>query len=271
MENKRKNLHSGHRARFLEQIHTNGLENMTEIQVLEFVLTFFIPRKDTNETAHLLINTFGSLKNVLDASTDELVKIDGIGERTAKLISLLPKVFFYYKESGLKENKPKLNSLADTAKFLAELYDSKPIEEFYVLFLNANNQLIRLEKIATGDVNEIHFDSQRIVNLALKLKPSYIILSHNHPDGICEPSESDIKTTIKITKLLHLNSFIVADHIIIGTNGYYSFNQNNMMSFIYENNTQISDSKFANTVYSKFIKNKFTYWVLTNIKKWYKI
>ena len=264
MKDERKNLHRGHRARFLEQIHTNGLENMTEIQVLEFVLTFFIPRKDTNETAHLLINTFGNLKNVLDASAEELVKVDGIGERTAKLISLLPKVFFYYKESGLKDNKPKLNSLADMAKFLTELYESRPTEEFYVLFLNANNQLVKLEKIATGDVNEIHFDCQKIVNLALKFKPSYMILSHNHPDGVCEPSESDIKTTIKIAKLLHLHSFVVADHIIIGTNGYYSFNKNNMISFIYENNMQSSDDKFANTVYSKFVRNKFTYWLLTN-------
>ena len=132
------------------------------------------------------------------------------------------------------------------------------------MFLNANNQLVKLEKIASGDVNEIHFECQKIVNLALKFKPSYIILSHNHPDGICEPSTSDIKTTMKITKLLHLHSFVVADHIIVGTNGYYSFNQNNMMAYIYDNNTQTGDDKLANTIYEKFVKNKFTYWQTWN-------
>ena len=251
-----KNIHAKHRERLLEQIHKSGLENMTEVQVLEFILTFFIPRKDTNVIAHHLINEFGCLKYVLDASPEELIKIDGIGERVSKLIPLLPQIFFYYKESEHNVKKIYLNNINQTVKFLNELFEAKPVEELFALFLNANNKLVKIEKLASGDVNEVDINCQNLVNLAHKYKPSYIILSHNHPNGFKEPSEQDIKTTAKIIQLMNLHSFLIVDHIIIGTNGYYSFNQNNIISHIYQNCSNSKEEKFANNVYNNFIKNK---------------
>ena len=259
MDTQNQNIHAGHRARLLEQIYKSGLDNMTEVQVLEFVLTFFVPRKDTNELAHRLINEFGNLKNVLDASSDELIKVKGIGERIAKLISLLPQVFFFYRESGLKSNKTFIHNLKDAAKFLQNLFESKANEEFYMLFLNANNQLFRIEKIASGNVNEVNFSCQNIVNLALKHKPSYIILSHNHPNGFKEPSQADIQTTLKIAKLLQMNSFLISDHIIVGSNGYYSFNEHHILQQIYQGDGAFADEKFSNQIFENLVKSVYTY------------
>ena len=249
----KKNIHEGHRARLLDQIHKNGLENMTEIQVLEFVLTFFIPRKDTNDIAHYLINTFGNLKNVLDAAPEELMKVNGIGERVAKNLSLLPQVFHYYKESGLKTTKTFLKNIDDTVDFLNKLFEGKTEEEFYILFLAANNELIKFVKMSTGNTNEVNISCQDIINKALKIKPSYIILAHNHPHGFCEPSTSDVQTTNKIIKMLYYHQLVIVDHIIIGKNGYYSFNNNKIISSIYNDMIVNGDEKLTNNILSKII------------------
>ena len=250
-KDKKKNLHIGHRQRLLNQIHNFGLDNMTEVQVLEFVLTFFIPRKDTNDIAHLLLDEFGSIKKVLDASPEELMKIDGIGERTAKLLTLLPDVFFYYKESGLKNKKVFLKNLNATVEFLQSVFEGKTHEEFYILFLNAKQELIKFEKITTGSQNEVSISCQDIVNKASKYKPNYIILAHNHPEGTPIPSANDIKTTNKIVKMLYYHQLMILDHIIIGVDDYYSFSQHNMISEYYSNVIRDNDDKLENGIFER--------------------
>ena len=144
-KDKNKNLHEGHRQRLLQQVHNSGLDNMTEVQILEFVLTLFIPRKDTNELAHVLLNEFGSFKNVFDATVADLVKIDGIGERTAKLITLMPAIFFHYRESGYKDKSIYISNLNQAVEFLTDIFDSKVDEEFYIMFLAADGKLLKFE------------------------------------------------------------------------------------------------------------------------------
>ena len=247
-KDKKKNLHDGHRQRLLNQIHNFGLDNMTEVQVLEFVLTFFIPRKDTNDIAHLLLDEFGSIKNVLDATPSELMKVDGVGERTAKMLSLLPQVFFYYRESGLKKQKITLKNLEEAVNFLRSLFESKTQEEFYILFLNAKQELLKFEKITTGSQNEVAISCQSIVNVASKYKPNYIILAHNHPEGTAIPSAKDIKTTNKIVKMLYYHQLLILDHIIIGKEDHFSFSQNDMISDYYNNVVSDNDDKLENGI-----------------------
>lgn len=254
-KDKNKNLHEGHRQRLLEQVHNSGLDNMTEVQILEFVLTFFIPRKDTNELAHILLNEFGSFKNVLDASQTDLLKIDGIGERTAKLITLLPHIFFHYRESGYKNKPIFIHNLNEAVDFLIDIFDSKIDEEFYILFFSPSQQLIKFEKLSTGNQNEVSISCQDIVNKALKYKPSYIMLAHNHPNGYAFPSNDDIATTNKIIKMLMYHQLMVMDHVIIGKNGYYSFSQNNLINSIYDNEVR-AENKLENDIKQK-IKNTF--------------
>jgi DNA repair protein RadC len=224
---------------------------MTEVQVLEFVLTFFIPRKDTNDIAHLLLDEFGSLKKVLDASPEELMKVDGIGERTAKLLTLLPDVFFYYKESGLKNKKTILKNLNDTVDFLRNILEGKTQEEFYILFLNAKQELLKFEKITTGSQNEVAISCQEIVNKASRYKPNYIILTHNHPEGTSIPSANDIKTTNKIVKMLYYHQLLILDHIIIGVDDYYSFSQHDMISEYYRNVISDNDDRLENGIFER--------------------
>lgn len=254
-KDKTKNLHEGHRQRLLAQVYNSGLDNMTEVQILEFVLTFFIPRKDTNELAHILLNEFGSFKNVFDASVSDLMKIEGLGERSAKLITMLPQIFFHYRESGYKNKPIFIHNLNEAVEFLKDLFDSKIDEEFYILFFSANQQLIKFEKLSTGNQNEVSVSCQDIVNKAAKYKPSYIMLAHNHPTGYPFPSNDDIATTNKIVKMLLYHQIMVMDHVIIGENGYYSFNQNNLISSIYDNETHLSN-KLENEIAQK-VKSSF--------------
>lgn len=265
---KNKNIHQGHRQRLLSQIYNSGLDNMTEVQILEFVLTFFIPRKDTNELAHILLNEFGCIKNVLDASVEELLHIEGIGERTAKLITLLPKVFFHYRESGYRNKDIFIHNLNEAVEFLTDIFDSKIDEEFYILFFSANQKLIKFEKMSTGNQNEVNISCKDIVDKAAKYKPNYILLAHNHPNGYPYPSKEDIATTNKIIKMLYYHQLLIMDHIIIGKSGYYSFSQNNLISGVLNNEIQQSD-KLENELNEK-VKNTFELnkWLCS---KWIKI
>lgn len=266
-KDKNKNLHEGHRQRLLQQVHNSGLDNMTEVQILEFVLTLFIPRKDTNELAHVLLNEFGSFKNVFDATVADLVKIDGIGERTAKLITLMPVIFFHYRESGYKDKSIYISNLNKAVEFLTDIFDSKVDEEFYIMFLAADGKLLKFEKLSTGNQNEVSISCKDIVDKATKYKPNCILLAHNHPNGYCFPSTDDIATTNKIVKMLMYHQLLVMDHVIIGTNGYYSFSQNNLIESIYENEVKV-DSKMANDMKDK-IQNVYekNVWAWSNSTK----
>ncbi len=123
-----KDIHSGHRSRLKEITAKTGLENMPEHQVLEFLLTFVIPRKDTNPIAHNLIKSFGSLSGVLEASSNDLVKVDGIGKKTADFLSCLPEIFSCYRISKGKE-KPRITTTYEAFLYIKPFLQYKSVEE----------------------------------------------------------------------------------------------------------------------------------------------
>ena len=258
----KKNIHAGHRNRLLNQIIKNGLDKMTEVQVLEFILSIFIPRKDTNITAHLLLNEFGSIQKVLDADVSMLTKVEGIGERTAKLLTLLPDIFQVYKESSLKQSKLPLKNLSQVVSFLSNLFVAMPYESLYVLYFNAKQELLGFEKICEGNQNEVLVNIQNLVNSAIKNKATFVIFAHNHPSGEAYPSKEDITTTTKLFKVFYYNDIQVMDHIIIAGDSYYSFNQNQVIVGYYNNTLDVQDKKLANGIMQKinnFVDDNWKY------------
>lgn len=247
----KKNIHAGHRNRMLNQIMKNGLDKMTEVQILEFILSIFIPRKDTNVTAHLLLEEFGSIQKVLDANENMLAKVDGIGERTAKLLTLLPQIFQVYKESALKQTKIPLKNIVQVVSFLANLFVTMPYESLYMLYFNAKQELLGFEKICEGNQNEILINIQDVVNSAIKNKATFVIFAHNHPSGEPYPSKEDITTTTKLFKVFYYNDIKVMDHIIISGDAYYSFNQNQVIAGYYDSTLDAQDKKMANGIMQK--------------------
>jgi len=224
LNTQKKNIHENHRQRMLDMIFKSGLENVNNIVALEFILTLVIPRKDINPLAHKLIYEFGNLSAVLDADYERLKVFPGLGERSAKLLVLFPQIFYRYKFEK-QANKKHLKNLGDILDFYVALYENKSIEEFYITCLDFKNRILTNKKLAQGNVNSLHIDKKELTSLLINSKASKVIVSHCHPDGPCQPSCEDINSTKIIIEVLNLLGIDFVDHIIVGTDGCYSFNR----------------------------------------------
>lgn len=223
-----KNKHVGHRKRLRESANNVGLCNMQEHQVLELLLSYVIPRKDTNPIAHDLINKFGSFAQVLQANEEDLLKVEGVGEYAASFITFIKEFFSYYKLSKLNK-KVSIKNTAQAVEYCGELLSDKTEEEFYAVFLNNNGSVIHYEKISSGTVNASQVNIKKITECAFKFNSANVILCHNHPNGTNNPSQNDKISTRAMVISLHLNGVNVLDHIIIAEDTSFSFARNGLI------------------------------------------
>ena len=223
------NLHEGHRQRLRERAIEHGLEGFNEHQILELLLSFYLPRVDTNPIAHNLIKEFGSLGAVLEAKSEDLVKIDGMGEKAAIFLHLIPQILKAYKKSKMQEGIT-LTNPNQVFSYLGDIVQYVPYEEFYVICLNAKSKVLITKLLAKGSNNQVGLNLQQITECAIRCGASGIILVHNHPSGSSEPSKEDIILTKKIHLALSLNGIYVLDHLVISKTDYYSFNKNGYFS-----------------------------------------
>ncbi len=219
--------YKGHRKRIKEKYINNGLTGWHEYEILEYALTFAIPRKDTKPLAKTLLNEFKTINGVLDAGSDNLKSIKGISEHTALFLSFLKDISVLYLKSGLY-NKDLLSSPQAVFDYLKASLKGLPDEEIRVLFLNNKNCLIAVETLQKGIVNKSFVFPRQIVERALYHHATGIIISHNHPSGEIKPSEEDKQVTIAIQQALNTVEIALLDHIIIGGNNYFSFKENDL-------------------------------------------
>ena len=112
-------LHAGHRARVRQRFLTDGLDSFQDHEVLEFLLFYAVPRRDVNEMAHMLIDRFGSLPGVLDATEEELCTIPGVGPHIAHFLNLIPEVMVQLSRHAYTEETPVLNGPKSLARIIA--------------------------------------------------------------------------------------------------------------------------------------------------------
>lgn len=238
------NLHQGHRYRFRNSLVDKQWENISDHQMMEYILSCVIPRKDTNPMAHLLIDEFGSLANVLDASVVDLQTINGIGERTATFLHSIPNIFKQYKKSKQRE----LTDLSCPRKvfdYLGKTFNHMPTEELYLICVDADSKLIVSKQIAKGTNNEVSFPLKSITETAIRAQAHGIILVHNHPNGDPRPSVEDMEMTRKIYFNMVMNGINVLDHIITGKGDdeFYSFsNKGHLEDFAKEVKHMVGDT-----------------------------
>ncbi|MBR4304199.1 MAG: DNA repair protein RadC [Clostridia bacterium] len=213
-------IHDGHRQRVYDRLRKEGLDSFSPHNVLELLLFYSIPRADTNEIAHRLIDRFGSVAAVLDAPESELVKVSGIGEHSATLIKLIPQLARYYMTD--KTADIIIGSSRQAGEYLLPRYVGRSVETVMMVCLDNKNKVINTTIVHEGSVNVSEVSVQAIASVALQSKASAVILAHNHPDGVALPSNDDIATTKVICRSLGLLSIRMIDHIIIGDNDYVS-------------------------------------------------
>ena len=216
------NIHRNHRQKVRDRFYAGGFEGMAPHNILEMLLFFGIPYKDTNPIAHELINRFGSLSAVLEADRLDLVEIKGMTENAACLISMVLPLYKKYSQD-LAKRKPKFKDNKEVADFLRSLYlDNNNVEQVYILCFDANDALISHHKVGEGDISYSNVDMRRLTSAVLKSNAASIILSHNHPHGIAAPSYMDGDVTASIATILNALNVKFSDHIIVTDKDYFS-------------------------------------------------
>lgn len=215
-------MHEGHRKRLKQRFLEEGLDSFEDHQVLELLLFYAIPRKDTNELAHKLIQKYGSLSAVLESDSIELATTDGISDNSAVLLTLIPSISRYYLKDkwGKKE---RIDSSTKAGKYSVDLFAGRSYEMFYLICLDTQNKITHAALVHEGTINEVPIYPRIIVETALRHKANSVVLAHNHPSGTIEISKADEEATKKIKAALNAISIQVMDHIIVAGNSYISF------------------------------------------------
>ncbi|MEE1321957.1 MAG: JAB domain-containing protein [Acutalibacteraceae bacterium] len=220
-ENKKINVHSGHRQRMREKFFQQGIDGFDDHEVLEMLLYYVLPQRNTNSIAHDLINHFGSFSAVLEADTESLVSRPYVSENAAFLIKFMLPVYNRYIKS-VTEQKKKFDTTDDIVAYLRSKYVGNTHESVYALFFDAEGNLIVSKKINDGDISSSFFDLRKLASAALETKATSVIISHNHPHGVALPSREDVAITQKAFDLLKSLKVKLSDHIILTETAHFS-------------------------------------------------
>ena len=218
-----------HRERLRERFSNTGFDGFHEYEVLEYLLTFIFRQGDVKPLAKHLINIFGSFAKVLDASVEELENVKGMGKASALSISAFRAAMAFYYQSHVKTDKEHITKMSLLVEMLRAQIGHKPNEVLFVIFLNAKNDVLAAKALGEGTVTQASVFPRKIMEEAIKYKATSVILAHNHPGGVAEPSEQDEIITVEIQKALALVEITLQDHIILANDEYYSFKRNGLL------------------------------------------
>lgn len=228
------NFHSGHRERVRKRFIKEGnLDSFEQHQILELLLFYAIPRRDTNEIAHKILKEYGNLHSLMNARPEDIMKKCKVSEATAVLISSIPHIARRFLNSAWQGNKIKLDNFEEASAYLESLLYGIPFECFYMLSLDTHKNLKKATKVSDGNANSTPVYIDKIVGEALLHNASYVIVGHNHPGGSMRPSSNDIEITHKIINAFEPLGITVLDHIIVCGIGNYSFAQNSLCHMKY--------------------------------------
>lgn len=226
-------LHTGHRDRLRQRFIKEGLDGFNEINALELLLFYCVPRKDTNDLAHRLLDRFGSYSNVLNAPYEELKKVYGVSDYVATYLKLQGEAVRYYL-TNRKIDGTVVRTSADYGELLCTYFEGRPNEMVFLLCLDAKCKVICCREIAEGSVNIAGVSIRKIVDAALSSNATSVVLAHNHPSGIAVPSGEDIHTTFQAYEALRAVEVILLDHVIVADGDFTSMVESGLFRVAYQ-------------------------------------
>lgn len=215
-------MHKGHRSRLKENMLASDF-NVSDINLLEALLFYSVSRTDTNETAHRLINAFGSVSAVLEADIEDLKSVEGVGENSAFLIKLVSKIG--KRAISEKRNGKLINNVGATISVLRPVFLHEKDEIMVVLLLDNSGRLISIKELARGTVNSAAYDNRKLIECAMRSNAASVILAHNHPHGVAQPSGADLDSTREARNLLNKIGISLLDHVIFNDDSYTSIKE----------------------------------------------
>lgn len=221
-KNRNMQRYQGHRERLREKFLKGGLKGFLDYEIVELLLTLGTPRRDCKQQAWEALKKFQSLRGVLEAPVEELLKIRGIGPNNIFGLKLSQDVSRRFLKDRML-NKPYCHSSKEVFEYLYQALRDLKREKFKVMFLDSKNQIVEEKTVFEGTVDSSAVYPREIMKEALKCNASSLIFVHNHPSGDPEPSLSDREITKELVFAAGIMQLKVLDHIIIGNNRYFSF------------------------------------------------
>lgn len=207
-------MHEFHRKRLRERYLKCGFESFADHELLELLLSYAIPRKDTNAIAHTLLQKFGSLRNVLLAELPELLSVDGMGESSAICLKLHLEMLRRTLQDETR-NRPRYDSVIKLAEFLCPQFVCATHEMVYAMLLDNGMRLLECFKVTDGIVNAAEVTVRRIAERAYHMHAANVVLAHNHPNGLAIPSAQDIEFTDCLNESLRTLGIVLVEHFVI--------------------------------------------------------
>ncbi|MBQ9165954.1 MAG: DNA repair protein RadC [Oscillospiraceae bacterium] len=222
------NIHAGHRERVKRRFLEHGAGQLEDHQLLEIILFYSRAQEDVNPLAHRLIDRFGSLKAVLDASPEELKEIPGISDHTATLLKLFPAVMARYQQSTIQPGTI-VNTVEEAGDLLRACFVGAQTEKVCLLSVDAKGKLLGCDTISSGTANAVLMDQRRIVQTALRRRASQVFLGHCHVSGLAIPSQEDIWATHRLETALEMMNIRLTDHLVFADDDYLSMAQSGLL------------------------------------------
>ena len=216
-------IHKGHRKRFKEEFLARP-GSFPDHKLLELLLFYANPRGDTNPTAHVLMERFGSFAGVLDASPEELKKVPGVGDHTVALLKAVKETAGRY----LSDRKGMDNIVQNTRDIYIQLKDyffGAGHEMIFLLCLDGKGKVLGVRKVGEGNVNAAEVTTRGVVEAALSLNASQVVLAHNHPSGLALPSGEDKATTQYLAGVLKSVNVTLLDHVVFSDDDMVSLRE----------------------------------------------
>lgn len=207
-------IHDGHRERLRERFTEHGLDIFNDVNALELLLFYSIPRKDTNEVAHRLLEHFGSLYEVFSASVEDLCQIQGISHNSAVFITMIPQIMRKAEISKTKDVKT-IEGIKEAKEFVIPRFKHRTEELLLMICIDGARKILCCKEIARGSVDGMTVNIRSLVEIAIKYKATSVIIAHNHPNGILRPSIEDDHTTNQLYKALAAVGIKLEDHLIV--------------------------------------------------------
>ena len=244
--NDSENLHAGHRERMINKLLKNP-SGFSDHELLEVLLYFSVPRKDTNQLAHRLLNTFGGWDGLLNATEDQLVTISGVGKRVAADILVTAQIA--KRLSAHKKKKIYVRTPEAALPFIRPSLYGKFSETFVMLLLDENYAYKGKVVFCDDLLSNVYADIPEILTAITLNKPTFTVIAHNHTSGNLKPSEQDDVATMQISVLCEIHGVNLVEHIIVGNDGYYSYKLDGRIQYIKE-------SARLNNIFEKMTKGK---------------
>lgn len=213
-ENKNGSIHDGHRQRMKERFQRGGLDSFSDHEILEFLLFYAVPYRDTNPIAHTLVDRYGSWVKVVDASYDDLLTVSGVTPHMATLLTLTGKMAqrYYRDQTGMVQH---LYNLQEVTKHVTPFFMGEREEMVLLVSLDNKRKHLNTTCLFRGSVNSTQFNIRMAVEQALRDNATQVVLAHNHPNGFAFPSKTDIRTTQYVMEVLRPLDIQVIEHVIV--------------------------------------------------------